>query len=490
MLGRRWQVLSALVLGLAALSGALAPQGLAPLDGRGGTALALDRTVETCEWAAFKEALDAIQADGGGTLTLDCDGVIDYAAEQTIATDVKLVGVGEVTFDGNESTRFFNVAATGSLELVNLTLWRGSVPADQGGGAIAADGDLTITASRFIDNQAHDGGAIAITGSSVLTVSDSTFSGNRATNTGGAIAYQSGASWSISRSTFNDNEADTGGAIYAAQASELTISASTFTENRTDFGGGGIAIGSGAVEIVGSTLVDNQAGTQGGAIWVGSTATLTITASIVAGNSAEQDGDNCFILPFATYASGGYNLSDDDSCGFVEEGDIQNSAHIDLGPLTDNGGPTLTRMPQLTSDAVDKVPCNLTTPQDQRGFTRPTDGLDCEIGAVEVGMLSQAVTLCANRFTGLLAATLAGGGCPSGSVALSLPGEQPTTICIHASSGQLSWAARGTCSSAQYAHSVPGDGPLAYCEHAYTGKLRYSRTGTCSPVERPGVIPG
>jgi hypothetical protein len=59
-----------------------------------------------------------------------------------------------------------------------------------------------------------------------------------------------------------------------------------------------------------------------------------------------------------------------------------------LGPLADNGGPTLTHMPLAGSGAVDAVPvgtaglCDGTDPVDQRGVARPT-GPACDLGAVE-----------------------------------------------------------------------------------------------------------
>lgn len=101
----------------------------------------------------------------------------------------------------------------------------------------------------------------------------------------------------------------------------------------------------------------------------------------------------------------------------------------------------------------------------------------------------QAVTLCANRYTGALGSPLANGACPPSSTALELPGPEPATICIQRYTGELTWAPRGNCSPVHTVHIAPDDGPLAYCQNRYTGKLRYTPTGACSPVEQPGAIP-
>jgi hypothetical protein len=98
--------------------------------------------------------------------------------------------------------------------------------------------------------------------------------------------------------------------------------------------------------------------------------TTTLRNSIVAGN----DPHACV----AGLTDGGHNVSfGDASCP---------GANVDpsLGPLVDNGGPTLTFRPQSGSPVIDAVPvpgagC---TPTDQRGAARPGGG-SCDIGAYE-----------------------------------------------------------------------------------------------------------
>ncbi|MET0421527.1 MAG: choice-of-anchor Q domain-containing protein, partial [Acidimicrobiia bacterium] len=115
-------------------------------------------------------------------------------------------------------------------------------------------------------------------------------------------------------------------------------------------------------------------------------------------------------------ASQGYNYSTDASCNFTATGDVQSGADPLVGPLTNNGGLTSTRLPAATSPLLNRIPSGdcqdgigtgVTT--DQRGITRP-QGVGCDVGAVEVavivptppgtpGTAPDAVVL-APRFTG------------------------------------------------------------------------------------------
>lgn len=523
--GWRWLVATGLVLGLLPL----ASLGVA----------ADDAVVTECTEAAFDDALETAHTNGSGSITFACSGVISFAGQKEISASVTILGEGNVTLQGTGDSRLFLVHAGATLELDGLRLENGDA-GEEVGGAILNNGALTVSASTFSGNRASvSGGAIYTTGT--LEVSDSEFSGNQAHNAGiprgGAIYNDSGGMVTVEASTFSGNLASYGGAIYNASNGTVVVAASTFTGHFTSVGGaiyttarlevtastfsgnraagigGAIFISSsgGTASVSASTFSDNWALDHGGAIFTANQ--LTVTASTFNGNRAELGGaiyssdfdpvvlQSTILVRYTPdgaancgtssesggYTSAGYNLSDDASCNLTAAGDIPDSQDIQLGPLQDNGGPTETMLPLFGSAAIGAIPpdvcAGLSTPVDQRGIARPS-GARCEIGAVE---LAQAV-ICANRYTGQVRGPLADQTCASTSTPLVLPSEEPETLCIHPSTGALTWAPRGNC-GALLKHVVPDSGPLSYCEHTLTGALRYSRTGACSPVERGGVLP-
>ncbi len=135
------------------------------------------------------------------------------------------------------------------------------------GGAIYADGGLTVTDSLFSGNEAANGGAIFAGEWSpgAVVITGSFFTENIASTSGGAIYVM--APLFVTDGLFTDNIASgSGGAIYAMDS--VSVSEGEFTGNEADSGGGAIyANGGTATTVVRSTFSANKsAGSIGGAI--------------------------------------------------------------------------------------------------------------------------------------------------------------------------------------------------------------------------------
>jgi hypothetical protein len=171
----------------------------------------------------------------------------------------------------------------------------------------------------------------------------------------------------------------------------MTLINSTVSGNRAVSDGGGIHNGGGAVcpgatmDLINTTVAGgNNADGAGGGIFNNGGA-VRLKNTIVADNTAGSDA-NC---SGTVDISQGRNLSNDATCG-TGAGIVQ--AASGLGPLANNGGPTLTHLPGPGSPAIDGVtaPATCTVGNDQRDFNR-VQGAACEIGAVEVEVTSLQV---------------------------------------------------------------------------------------------------
>jgi len=241
---------------------------------------------------------------------------------------------------------------TNDVEMLGVTITGGDV-AGLGGGIYTRNGELLISQSSIVDNNAVGSGGGINGDFTDITIVDSTIAGNSAANTGGV--YTNG---------------------------DLLIANSTVTGNESFNNTGGVRA-DGNITLFFATIVGNT-GPEGANVGTQSAEEiLTSFGSIIA--LPAGGGANCSLTEPTT--SAGYNFSDDPSCDLTETGDIQDGGDPLLGPLADNGGATLTRMPASDSPVIDQIPAGDSCPDpefptDQRGIERPV-GPACDIGAVE-----------------------------------------------------------------------------------------------------------
>jgi predicted outer membrane repeat protein len=396
-------------------------------------------TISVATETEYRNALTTLSADGSGP------HVIEVTADITIAgaTDPVYTGTQPLTINGNGNTldggnnsRILDHNTSVLLTVNEVTMANGAPAGGANGGAVEADGPVTITDSTFTGNLGDDGGALnaagpvtitrsrfenngdatgvtedggAVNNSGDTTVTDSTFVGNEGEN-GGAVYNGGTDTVRVTNSTFSGNKGtQSGGAI---SASKVTVSGSTFDGNESlDDGEGGAIRSYDSLDAVNTTFTGNVAADDGGAVFAGGTVSLvhvtmssnsapeganvlieegalTAFATVIA--DPQGGGQNCLLPAPAT--SNGYNYSDDASCGFTGTGDTENGADPQLLALGDFGGPTQTRPPAVTSPLVDAIPvadCDPAVTTDQRGLPRPSDGNSdgingCDIGAVEL----------------------------------------------------------------------------------------------------------
>ena len=163
---------------------------------------------------------------------------------------------------------------------------------------------------------------------------------------------------------------------------------STLSGNWADYVAGGIYNYNGALSVTSSTLNGNSAFQVGGIFSIGP---LTIGSTIL--NNSASGGD--LGISGSAPTSLGYNLSSDSGNGVLTQPTDQVNTDPLLGPLQDNGGPTLTHAPLPGSSAIDAGKNFSGLDTDQRGtvFFRTVDFSDLpnvsggdgtDIGAVEV----------------------------------------------------------------------------------------------------------
>ena len=138
------------------------------------------------------------------------------------------------------------------------------------------------------------------------------------------------------------------------------------------------------LRVIASSLSGNSAA-SGGGIDNYSGTNVVLTATIVAGS--KSSGGDCAV----PVGDAGYNLSDDNSCGFLASSGSQFDANPLLSPLHNNGGPTETMALQSGSPAIGAVnSATLCSTPDQRGANRPSPR--CDIGAYQTGVLLPTIT--------------------------------------------------------------------------------------------------
>lgn len=326
-------------------------------------------------------------ACSGGTITFDMSQVVSpITLTSPLVANQELTingpGASQLTVSGNDEVAVFQttVASPGVVTLSGLSLTLGSSSGGGAGISHNGSGTLVITASIVSHNRTMArGGGVTNNGSGIINVIDSTLSNNHAF-TGGCGIFNSGTGTvNVTNSTLDGNSAASlgswGGGILNYSTGTVNVTNSTLSNNNANTGAGIRNESTGTVNITNSTISHNVATgasvlrpdrllrpsleppSFGGGLSNFSTGPFRLRNTIVALNFANPGGQDVE----GAFTTLGHNLigTNSGSTGFTPgmNGDLvgTSGSHIDprLGPLTDNGGPTATRMLMDDSPARD-----------------------------------------------------------------------------------------------------------------------------------------
>jgi hypothetical protein len=317
----------------------------------------------------------------------------DYIYGQNILTPGGIVRVADSVISGNGGTGGGIGAPAGGAIIVTNSTISGNEGAYGAGGIHAFGGTVSILNSTISGNQSRQektaGGIILDHVTSDVT--NTTLSGNSTAVYGGTLAslaaggiFLATSNVSLTNCTLTNNQATqvpdsgdphlygaTGGAIATGGGSTLNIRSCTISGNSSTNGAGGIL----------------NHGRQGANLGDA----VNIQSSILAGNSSVVLNPNpygeVFVLPIT---SQGYNVIGTNELTPMNPvgGDqtVVTVAQLNLGPLANNGGPTLTMALGLGSVAINHGFADVSLlPNDQRGsgFARVV-GSVADVGAFEV----------------------------------------------------------------------------------------------------------
>lgn len=282
----------------------------------------------------------AIRSLTSGSLTLDQSTVSGNSTEGEFA-------------DGG------GIYAVGAVTLIDSTVSGNSTTGDfSDGGGISSNGNVTVTQSTVSGNSTAGifarGGGIR---SNSVELTESTVSGNTTlgvSSKGGGI-YSAGdvtlTSSTLSGNSTSGNQADGGGTYSRFGGATLTISTVSGNSTSGNSARGGGIFSFQTVTLNHSTVTNNRTDqASGGGIW-NDNDPIVIGHSIVAGNTA--GGGMNDIDPGTGPLNFDFSLIGDSTALTIVGNANITGLPANLGPLADNGGPTLTHAPLPGSLAID-----------------------------------------------------------------------------------------------------------------------------------------
>lgn len=356
-----------------------------------------------------------------------------------ISSNITILGNGS-TIERPSGTEF-RILATDSgtnavLTMESVTLTGGIAKYGVSGGYggaiyVGEDTSLILNAATISGNRSYgSGGGVYSYGATGVQINDSTIENNTADYIGGGVSSREDGLVKIDRTTIDGNTAGSGGGMSVFYTEGLvTVSDSTISnnilpvDNPTGGKGAGIVTYRGSLAVQNSTISSNTSSNSSSGLYLNASKsrvfnttiannqpattivtagnptyvnTLTLVNSVVVSPEAS---DTCYILggnpAISVRQLENSNWFTDTTCDGIDDGDPL------LGPLANNGGPTLTHGPTFNSPLIGAASSAACPDLDQRGADRESAGLfmpikaqngkfaivsidgECDIGAVE-----------------------------------------------------------------------------------------------------------
>jgi hypothetical protein len=282
----------------------------------------------------------------------------------------------------------------GTLTATNCTISNCSTPTGGGGGGIYNSGELLMRGSAVVGCLGgHDGDGGGISSSGEATLISCVVSNCSGTDGGGILNWR-GTLWMTNCSVL-DNDAVDGAGIYSF-AGNAVLNGCTVAGNL-----GGSVDNLGAMQlhnctVSGNTLEFYESASKGSAISSGggmSTSLYLDHCTVVSNsgpvqvwtvNTMTSDYSILSNCVGTLNSSAGHNLIMATNGCVLTNHTAGNLYHVNplLGPLQNNGGPTLTHALLIGSPAINAAGAADPAPADQRGVSRP-QGPASDIGAFE-----------------------------------------------------------------------------------------------------------
>jgi VCBS repeat-containing protein len=347
------------------------------------------------------------------------------------------------------------------------------------GGGIDGRDTFTIDRTVISGNTAFNGGGISVDNGTLQRLADSVIAGNTSTGGegGGGIHNEVGKIDLISGTTISGNRSlRSAGASLGGDGAGLfsqghigTIINSTISGNTAAGTGAGIHNEDNLDHLVNTTIANNTATDGGGLfhmLFVNFTPVIgELRNDLIADNTATGTANEDFVqLGVVTGAFN--NLIETASGHSLVNGTNGNLVGLDpkLGPLADNGGPTMTQALLAGSPAIDAGSATGAPATDQRGLPRPS-GAGVDIGGFEVQVSSNHPPVANNQ-----SVTTNEDTSVSGTVTATDADNDPLTFAVVTSPAHGTLTFNGTTGAFTYKPALNYNGPDSFTFKANDGQ--------------------